>query len=269
MKRFTFLSISLIFFSLLNAQQDTPWGNPTTPEKEYIHYDDISEADVMWAKRVWRIIDTREKMNLPFRNPEKSLFDIIQAAACSGDLTVYDNTVLNADKFIQRLNPKQVCDMIIKRDTIDLINAETLLPERKPIENIITQDKIIKYKVKEDWFFDEETSTMQVRIMGIAPVVEAYDSEMNYIGDETMYWIYYPDLRPFLSKQAVYNTSNDIEFLSWDNVFEARLFDSYIYKESNVYDRHIQDYASGLDALYESDRLQQKLFEFEHDLWSY
>ncbi len=84
-----------------------------------------------------------------------------------------------------------------------------------------------------------------------------------------MYWIYYPDLRPILAKYESYNTGNDAIRLSWEDLFEARLFSSYITQESNVYDRVIQEYATGLDALLESDRIKQQLFEFEHDLWSY
>ncbi len=117
--------------------------------------------------------------------------------------------------------------------------------------------------------FDEETSTFQVRIIGIAPVLETFDENGNFIGDETMYWIYYPDLRPILAKYEAYNPGNNAVRLSWEDIFEARLFGSYVFKEDNVYDRVIQEYAAGLDALFESDNIKQKIFEFEHDLWSY
>ncbi|MGB1017634.1 MAG: gliding motility protein GldN, partial [Chitinophagales bacterium] len=154
-------------------------------------------------------------------------------------------------------------------DTTWQINAITLEDEQVVIENKLSWDKIVKYKVKEDWFFDEETSTFQVRIIGIAPVLETFDENGNFIGDETMYWIYYPDLRPILAKYEAYNPGNNAVRLSWEDIFEARLFGSYIFKEDNVYDRVIQEYAAGLDALFESDNIKQKIFEFEHDLWSY
>jgi hypothetical protein len=48
-----------------------------------------------------------------------------------------------------------------------------------------------------------------------------------------------------------------------------RMFESYIYKESNVYDRNIQEYATGMDAQLESERIKQHLFETEHDMWEY
>ena len=135
--------------------------------------------------------------------------------------------------------------------------------------NELSWDKIVKYKVKEVWFFDTRTSTMQVRILGIAPIMEDYDAAGNYRGDMTMDWIYFPDLRPLLAKQEVFNPQNDWQHYSWDDLFAMRKFSSYIYKESNVYDRAIQEYASGVDAQLENDRIKQSILEYEHDMWNY
>jgi len=278
MKKLNLLEMKklLIFASLIfaasfsNAQPlDGIYEKVVTVEKEIIPYDHIREADVFWAKRIWRIIDVREKMNLIFSYPQMQLGRILHEAASSGDVTVYDNTVLNSDQFKQVLELDKVNSIGSSSDTVWQINPITLQEEQVIVANELTYDKIIKYRLKEDWFFDEETSTFQVRIVGIAPVMEAYDSQGNYIGDETMYWIYYPDIRELLARHEAFNPGNDAVRLSWEDIFEGRFFSSYIYKESNVYDRSIQEYATGLDALFESDRIKQKLFEFEHDLWSY
>src|SRR5690349_12813872 len=56
----------------------------------------LREADVMWAKRVWRFIDAREKANLPFAGISGSqdgcyaLWDVIVAAVKEGTLKAYD-----------------------------------------------------------------------------------------------------------------------------------------------------------------------------------
>ena len=89
------------------------------------------------------------------------------------------------------------------------------------------------------------------------------------VGYGAMYWIYYPDLRPILARYEVFNPKNDAVRLSWEDVFEARLFTSFITYESNVHDRFVAAYATGVDALLESDRIKQEMFEFEHDLWTY
>ena len=83
-----------------------------------------------------------------------------------------------------------------------------------------------------------------------------------------MFWIYYPELRKILVNKEVFNPMNDSQLLSWDDIFEMRLFSSKITKVSNVWDRRISDYATGVDAMLEHDRVRQELFEYEHDLWS-
>ena len=40
-------------------------------------------------------------------------------------------------------------------------------------------------------------------------------------------------------------------------------------KEENVYDRSIQDYATGVDALNESNRIKQEIIDFEQNVWEY
>ena len=248
---------------------DGAYVKTTTKEKEIVPYDYVREADVFWAKRIWRIIDVREKMNLPFKYPQQPLAQIIHTAAKNGELTVYDPSVVDADQFKTVLTVDDVKKLGTKVDTVMQVNPVTLEEEQVIQKNDLTWDKIVKYRVKEDWFFDEKNSVMIARIIGVAPIMEDYDATGNYRGDMTMYWVYYPDLRPILAKYEVFNPKNDAVRLSWEDLFEARMFQSYIYKESNVYDRNIQEYATGMDALLESDRVKNDVFIFEHDLWNY
>jgi len=248
---------------------DGAWVKTTTKEKDVIPYDYIREADVFWAKRIWRVIDVREKMNLPFKYPQQPLIEILHVAAKNGEITVYDPSVTDADQFKQVMSVDEVKKLGTRIDTVMQINPVTLEEEQVIQKNDLTWDKIVKYRVKEDWFFDEETSTMMCRIIGIAPIMEDFDASGNYRGDMTMYWVYYPDLRPILAKYEVFNPKNDAVRMSWEDLFEARLFESYIYKESNVHDRNIAEYATGIDPLLESDRIKNELFVYEHDLWNY
>lgn len=269
--KIVFALVALFFAGTVVAQEplDGAWVKTTTKEKDVVPYDFIREADVFWAKRIWRIIDVREKMNLPFKYPQQPLSQIIHTAAKNGELTVYDPAVVDADQFKQVMSVDDVKKLGSRVDTVMQVNPVTLEEEQVIQKNDFDPGKVVKYRIKEDWFFDEETSTMQVRIIGMAPVMEDYDATGNYRGDMTMYWVYYPDLRPILAKYEVFNPKNDAVRLSWDDMFEVRLFESYIYKESNVHDRNIQEYATGADALIESDRVKQDLFTMEHDLWNY
>ena len=126
-----------------------------------------------------------------------------------------------------------------------------------------------RYRLKEVWFFDTKLSTMRVRILGIAPLKQVFDEQGNLRYEAPMFWVYYPDSREWLSRHPVFNELNDNGAMSWEDWLEMRFFSSYITKESNVFDRRLEDYLSGVDLLQESERIKQEIFNYEHDLWSY
>ena len=132
-----------------------------------------------------------------------------------------------------------------------------------------TGEDIIQYRIKEDWFFDNERSVLDVRIIGICPVVYELDNDNNVVGLKELFWIYFPEARYVLQNFFVQSRHNDSQRMSFDDLFWKRMFQSYIIKESNLYDRDLRDYRAGIDALLESELIKDKIFKFEHDLWSF
>ena len=239
----------------------------TITEKRVLAYDHIREADIFWEKRVWRVIDTREKMNLPFAYPDRPFFSILMAAAEAGEITVYS---VEDDKFSQRLTPDEVKAMGASVDTITTFDPVTYEEKIEIVTNDIYPEDVKRFRLKEIWFFDEETSTLQVRILGIAPLLDVKDEntgEFRY--EQPMFWVYYPEARETLARERVFNFKNDSTNQTWEDLLEARFFSSYIIKASNVHDRRLQEYLSGVDLLLESEKIRQEIFNFEHDLWSY
>jgi gliding motility associated protien GldN len=138
----------------------------------------------------------------------------------------------------------------------------------------INSNDIIEYRLKEDWFFDKERSQLDVRILGIAPIV--YDGEKDLDGEfklikgkKVLFWLYFPHCRFVLVNYNIYNPKNDAQWMSFDDLFMKRQFSSTIYKQSNTFDRTIDTYKSGVEALYESQRITEELRNFEHDLWQF
>ncbi len=266
-------SLFLLFFSKTVSAQEIeqlPWAQRDRKDIKPLEYEPIREADVFWSKNIWRVIDTRQKMNLPFVYPQMPLGQIIHEAAKRGDITVYDPAVENADQFKKVMPRLDVEVMGTRTDTFlqpNIYNPD--MEDTVVSTNPLTWDKIKKFRIKEVWFFDENTGSMRVRIIGIAPVMEDYDAQGNYRGDMTMYWVPYASLRDLLAKHEVFNAGNDWQHYSWEDLFEMRRFQSYIYKESNVYDRNIQEYSASIDAQLESERIKQQIMEMEHDLWNY
>ncbi len=248
-------------------------------ERKVIPYAHLREADVMWSKRVWRIIDLKEKLNHDLYYPEepfngrKSLMQVIwDGVTKDGTITAYADLLGSAAGDFEQspVLPKAAIDTMFNKV------ERTELPDPDDPDVMITKEVPIpfepmmvkSYRIKEDWFFDKQRSVMDVRIIGIAPVIEK-KLEDGTTAPQTMFWIYYPEIRFTLVGAEVYNKFNDSERRSYEDIFWKRKFSSYIYKESNVYDRKIIEYATGLAALLEAERIKDEMRNFEHDLWEY
>lgn len=298
------------------------------PTKKVIPYEFVREADVAWSKRVWRMIDLREKFNhhlyYPLdelrpgegtdyvwrKNPTRwSLWTVIRYHILTGDLTIYgthdpdwyewaDGDLfkypITADKYgsdpngtpetdsvffeyiknggylgtVDRSTPLEAIPSIEFPGSDSTVNGETQYYPRE-YKWIISSD-IVAYQLKEDWFFDKERSVLDVRIIGIAPVIYKIDEMTgNVIGLEELFWLYFPECRYVFQNFFVQNKDNDAQRMSFDDVFWKRMFQSYIIKSTNLYDREIDSYKAGVDALLESERIKEEIFIFEHDLWNF
>lgn len=107
-----------------------------------------------------------------------------------------------------------------------------------------------------------------VRIIALCPV-KMVELESGDRFPQPLFWIPYEAAREVLIQAPFYNRNNSAARLNYDDIFLKRLFDSYIYKEENVFDRSIQEYAQGIDALLESERIKNSIIEFEQNLWEY
>jgi len=135
-----------------------------------------------------------------------------------------------------------------------------------------TSKDIIQYRLKEDWFFDKERSVLDVRIIAIAPVVldqEITSSGKSVRGTKELFWLYFPHCRFIFNNYFTYNDKNDAQWMSFDDLFWKRRFNAVVYKESSVYDRKIETYRTGVDALYESNQIKENIRTIEHDVWNF
>jgi gliding motility associated protien GldN len=155
------------------------------------------------------------------------------------------------------------------------VNAEGITEMVYPPRDTIfyTTKDIVQYRLKEDWFFDKERAQLDVRIIAIAPVV--YDVEEDASGNKQitglkeLFWLYFPHCRFIFNNYLVYNESNDAQWMSFDDLFWKRRFNAVIYKESNVFERDIEAYRTGVDALMESQKIKEEIRTIEHDVWQF
>jgi len=246
------------------------------PENRPVPYPYVREADVMWAKDIWRVIDLRQRMNFPLRYPLEgkmsggdrySLVGLLMAGIESGEITPYEY-VANIgwkDPFSKLATPQVIYERF---------GGDSVLNENNEYDVFYGYDYIYQFMLQEQWFFDKKHSTMNVRIVALAPV---YFNLFNEFGDvlpepekRIPFIVHFSQCRNLLATNAVYNPNNDAQPISFDDLFFQRRFGSTIVAESNVYgDRQLISYKTGMDILLEADRIKNDLFEAEHDLWEY
>ena len=251
--------------------------------------------DQSYRKEINGIISSNgvgEYLRLPMASEPLDTFDVIktnQAAQEYIDSMVLSNSDyallsgLDKDKF---------------KFWWDAANANSIL-RKDPKILYLASNSIFGYNIKEDWFFDKQRSLLDRRIISIAPLARytidpnleipergnllVYDKEgkafiydnggfIEYTDnyeEREVFWLYFPELRNVIVNYFVYNDKSDAQWMSFDDLFWKRQFNAQIYKTSDKFDREIEDYKYGVDALYEAERLKDEIRKWEIDVWNY
>lgn len=289
------LLFSVLFIPVVKAQSIDLVEKTEVYDKEHITQKDpvpypfTREADVMYEKTVWRMLNLREKMNQPLYYPTKPigdrknltqlLLDILKDPMPGHQVFAYEP--LLDYEFEKPMSIEEIYTQI-GADTIrEPVFDSTIMDFTMQVTAVQTSLlDVNRLMIKEKWIFDKRYSTMQVRIIGICPIKVSLREMEDPLTGETiltgdvsrvqLFWVYYPEIRYYLAKQESFNPMNDAQRISFDDLLNQRRFSSYIYKISNVHDnRNITEYAKGMDAMFEAERAKYELFEFEHDLWEY
>ena len=216
-------------------------------------------------------------MNLPLFYPtveidgRMNLISLLLNGIENGQLTPYDASL--DDDFKVPMSFEQVkASFGAEATTEEKIDFDTGERTTVVIQGEIRPNDIKQYMIKEEWYFDKQNSTMNVRVIGICPIrefVRPGDSP-DQIQRQKLFWIYYPEARPLLSTNLVLNPYNSAQQVSFDDLFVKRTFNSYVVEEENVYNnRGISAYLTGKEAMLESKRIEEKIFNYEQDLWEY
>jgi hypothetical protein len=121
--------------------------------------------------------------------------------------------------------------------------------------------KVLRFKIKEDWFYNSALNLAETRIIGICPVV--VEPVTGKVSD--LFWIYYPEIKDILASEKIKTANPTITNI--DDVLEFRDFDAEITKESNIHNRALADYKSGKSLHDEAALIETGMIDAEHDYW--
>jgi gliding motility associated protien GldN len=249
-------------------------------ERIPLPYQNLREEDAMFSEFVWEEIDGREKINRPFiyqaydDNGDQRFFAILMRAIEKDSIVPFSATE-GGDRFTTPLTIDDV-NSVLKGslDTIMVQNADNPnIYDTSVVYNTKLAplpDSIYTFRLKEQYIFDNKTSRMYCRIIGIAPIANIVIN--NKVERKTLFWLYYPDLRPVLAKYEVYNPKNISNRITWEELFESRYFNGSIVKSTfdNYNDLMLSAlYKDPIRRLQEGEKIRQRIFDYEQELWVY
>lgn len=262
-----------------------------------VPYAPVNEEDVIYTKRVWRMIDFRDKGNQALKSPKVNLIGTIYAAVNKGELDMYaiDDEDFQRDAVNLEKDAKIKAKYNSKGDLSDadvaFLGENSDGSSLNSADNEFFAQRFAGVRIKEDWILDIKRGIFEPRIVGVAPIRMDVKERLNPDGSamidatgkplpaDTLMgavgWFYFDDLRNVLSKQKIANDGNDNSGITFDDVFLRRLFYSNLTKTSNSADLRIEDLEingrklTQKERLFEAERLKKYMADFEQGLWEY
>jgi gliding motility associated protien GldN len=257
--------------------------NGLVTDRTPLPYQQLRQEDAAYDQRIWREIDTREKINLPFRysanedNGNQRFISILLKAIQDGP----DNGGVTAfspidDRFTTPMTKAEVAKAISGGAiSVPIYDSLGNVIGNKETMQEVNLDSFYKFRIKEEVIFDKQSSRLFWRILGIAPVKRVITASGIDLGDTELFWVYYPDMRPIFAKYYVYNGKNYGARMTWEDLFESRMFHGRIIKSTldNPFDTYLKD-QTGLKGrpilqLLEGEKIKNEIFDYEQNLWSY
>lgn len=289
MKRL-FLSITIILGSLLLAQtafpqesvrdriarrqaqdkkQSVPELSVRAQNKNESQTQQIENAP--WMREIYRLLDLDKDKNAVLYYPvtpigdRMNLFTMIFKLISTGEIKAYEYLVDGREIFTD--------DYAV--DFKDFLNRFSIMYTEENGKFVIDEsdvpsNEVLRYYVKEAWYFDKTNSVVDIKTLAICPVILRQDD----FGAETtpypLFWLPYESIRPYAARMPIMTSNlNNASNKTIDDFFRKHSFEGEIYKTTNMKNLSLaQMFPTDTLVKKEQKKIEAQLQQFKNNLWA-
>lgn len=245
------------FYQVNNLEDAVPFAYP-----------EVNLKNIRFYKRVWRDIDLKDERNFIYAVPGNSLMEVIMKGIETGKLTPYNP---EDDSFKGKLSASEGMARFADSVLVPIFDDEGNQIDSRMTLNEFNPERVTKFRIKEDIFFDKQRGRLETRIIGVAPLMDITTSSelATSVGSTPAFWLYFPQLRYSLVKVDISDPDRGLYDMTMDDLFVQRKFASKIVRESSPGMLQQATFA-GTDSLQtdNSQVLEDKLDSYKKKLWT-
>ncbi|WP_313262432.1 type IX secretion system ring protein PorN/GldN [Sphingobacterium multivorum] len=230
-------------------------------------YPEVNKKNIRFYKRVWRDIDLKDEKNNILAIPGNSLIEVVMKAIEKGKLSLYSP---DDDSFKGRLSAQEGMARFADSVLVPIFDGEGNQIDSKMALNEFDPARVTKFRIKEDIFFDKQRSRLEMRIIGVAPLMNITTSAelAESVGATPAFWLYFPQLRYSLIQVDISDPDKGLYDMTMDDFFVQNKFASTIVRESSPgMLQNLKETENGGQQL-DGKKVEEKLDAYKKKLWS-
>ena len=252
----------------------------------------IDESNIMWKQRLWRRMDLNEKQNQPFFSKGNEITKYLMEWVQSGVLQPYKNdslkTKITKEEFLKNLVIENTGNDNALSDAEkaagfgnETATGATTTPAKNDgfnnptpvltVGDLYYPKQLSILEIREDAIFDKQRSRLYYDIQSITIIIPANMTTAGF--DKNVGSFRYKDLDKLFRSNpncVWYNEQNEAQHKNMADAFDLRLFHARLTKKGNSKDDDLDTiYGGSKQGLIQSQQLEYKLMEMEHNLWEY